>query len=104
MAIKTNDGTAQVKIERERVSLSNYKAMTAVNTEARTLSAARIWTLMRSILREIELHGAPYASTIEDSRRAMEASDVIDAQSYHLAMGCEIVPDNQLALPLEHGA
>lgn len=102
MAIETNDGMAQVK--RERVSLSNYTAMTAVNAEARLLSTARIWTLMRSILREIELHGAPYASTIEDARKAMEASDLVDVQSYHLAMGCEIVPDSQLALPLESGA
>jgi len=102
MAIETNEGTA--RITKERVTLTQYKAMTAVNTEAKALSTARIWTLMNSILREIELHGAPYASTIEDSRRAMAASDLIDVQSYHLAMGCEIVPDSQLALPLEHGA
>ena len=102
MAIETNYGTAL--ITKERVTLTQYKTMLAVHNEARELSNARIWTVMRSILHEIELSSAPYASTIEDAHKAMAENDAISAMSYHLAMGCEIVPDNQLALPLEPGA
>ena len=102
MAIETNDGTAQVT--KERVTLTQYKAMLAVHNEAKELSNARIWTVLRSILREIELSSAPYASTIEDARKAMDENDAITTMSYHLAVGCEIVPDNQFTLPLEPGA
>ena len=102
MAIETTDEAA--RITKERVTLSQYKAMLAVHGEAKELSNARIWTVLRSILREIELSSAPYASTIEDARKAMAENDAITTMSYHLAMGCEIVPDNQLALPLETGA
>ena len=102
MEIETNGGTARVT--KERITLSQYKAMLAVHNEAKELSNARIWTVLRSILHEIELSSAPYASTIEDARKAMAENDAISTMSYHLAMGCEIVPDNQLALPLEPGA
>ena len=99
MEIETNGGTARVT--KERITLSQYKAMLAVHNEAKELSNARIWTVLRSILHEIELSSAPYASTIEDARKAMDENDAITTMSYHLAMGCEIVPDSQLALPLE---
>ena len=102
MAIEMNNGTA--RITKERVTLTQYKTMLAVHNEAKELSNARIWTVLRSILHEIELSSAPYASTIEDARNAMAENDAISTMSYHLAMGCEIVPDSQLALPLEHGA
>lgn len=100
MAIETNDDTARVT--KEHVALSSYKAMIAVHAEAKTISAGRIWTLMHSILDEIEKFGAPYASTIEAARRVMDEHKAIDEMGYHLAVGCDVVPDclDQIEMPL----
>lgn len=89
---------------KEHVTLEQYRRMVAVRDDAKTAANARIRVLLRSILLEIEISGAPYASTIEAAREAMDADDTVEVMSLHLAMGCEIVPDDQIEMSLESAA
>lgn len=101
MAIEMNDDTARVI--KERVTLSQYRELIAARDDAKERTAGRIWALMHSILDEIEMFGAPYASTIEAARAAMDAQKAIDAQSWRLLMNYDIVPYclDQIEMPLE---
>lgn len=91
MSIEANDSTARVI--KERVGLSRYREMVEANADAKARSNGRIWVLMDSILREIDLSGSPSAATIQAAREAMAAHDAVDAQSWYLVMECDVVPD-----------